>query len=102
MKKLGDFFSLAAGAAVLVTVAALTSFHVDAQVTSDRLLRAASEPRNWLTYSGSYMSQRYSPLDQITPANVKDLEQKWVLQTQVIGAWPVSYTHLTLPTNREV
>ena len=65
----------------------LASFHLHAQVTSDRLLRAAAEPRNWLTYSGSYMSQRYSRLDQITPANVKNLEQQWVLQTPVIGAW---------------
>ena len=32
-----------------------------AQVSPERLLRAADEPRNWLTYSGSYMSQRYTP-----------------------------------------
>ena len=36
------------------------------QVTSERLGRAAQEPQNWLTYSGTYMSQRYSLLDQIT------------------------------------
>ena len=53
----------------------------------ERLLNAAQEPQNWLTYSGSYMSQRYSPLKQITPSNVKNLEQKWVLQNQVFGAW---------------
>jgi len=28
------------------------------------------------------MSQRYSPLTQITPANIKDLELKWVHQTR--------------------
>ena len=44
------------------------------QVTSDRLVNAAKEPQNWLTYSGTYMSQRYSPLNQITPSNVKNLE----------------------------
>ena len=33
------------------------------QVTSQRLAAAASEPQNWLTYSGGYYSQRYSPLD---------------------------------------
>ena len=47
---------------------------VGAQVSYDRLLRADREPQNWLTYSGSYMSQRHSPLTQITPANVKNLE----------------------------
>ena len=53
-----------------------------AQVTSDRLLHASGEPQNWLTYSGDYSSHRYSPLQQISPANVKDLELKWVFQAQ--------------------
>ena len=50
------------------------------QVTYNRILDAGKEPQNWLTYSGSYLSQRYSPLTQITPANVKDLELQWVFQ----------------------
>ncbi|MGA2715688.1 MAG: PQQ-dependent dehydrogenase, methanol/ethanol family [Bryobacteraceae bacterium] len=50
------------------------------QVTFDRILEANKEPQNWLTYSGSLMSQRHSPLTQITPANVKDLELQWVFQ----------------------
>ena len=58
-----------------------------AQVTSDRLLRAADEPQNWLTYSGGYFSQRYSLLRQIDATNVKNLELKWILQNQVFGAW---------------
>jgi alcohol dehydrogenase (cytochrome c) len=66
---------------------ALLPFAADAQVTSDRILRAASEPQNWLTYGGTYDSQRYSRLTQITPENVGQLEQKWVLQDQVFGAW---------------
>jgi alcohol dehydrogenase (cytochrome c) len=53
-----------------------------AQVSFDRILGAGKEPQNWLTYSGTLMSQRYSPLDQITPANVKDLELQWVFQAQ--------------------
>ena len=55
---------------------------VGAQITYDRLLRADREPQNWLTYSGSYMSQRHSPLTQITPANVKNLELQWVWQAR--------------------
>ncbi len=51
-------------------------------VPYERLLNAADEPANWLTYSGTYFSQRYSTLDQITPQNAKDLELKWVLQME--------------------
>ena len=58
-----------------------------AGVTYERLLKAASEPRNWLMYGGGFNSQRYSGLDQITPANVANLESKWVVQNQVFGAW---------------
>ena len=59
----------------------------DAQVPAQRILNATAEPQNWLTYGGSYQSQRFSTLKQITPDNVKNLEQKWVLQDQVFGAW---------------
>ena len=37
-----------------------------APVTYERLLHARAEPQNWLTYSGSYDSRRFSPLSQIT------------------------------------
>jgi len=63
------------------------SLAAGAQVTSDRLLRAAEEPHNWITYSGGYASQRHSLLTQITPGNVKNLELKWILPNQVFGAW---------------
>ena len=33
-----------------------------AQVTADRLTRASDEPQNWLTYSGTYASQRHTLL----------------------------------------
>ena len=49
-----------------------------AQVTYDRLLHADREPQNWLTYSGDYASNRYSPLTQINRDNVKNLQLKWV------------------------
>src|ERR1051326_2308521 len=50
------------------------------QVSFDRILRAGQEPQNWLTYSGTTLSQRYTSLNQITPANVKDLELQWIFQ----------------------
>jgi alcohol dehydrogenase (cytochrome c) len=64
-------------AAVLLSL--LVPF-LGAQVTYDLLLHAADHPENWLTYSGSYASQRYSLLKQVTPINVKNLEQKWIFQ----------------------
>jgi alcohol dehydrogenase (cytochrome c) len=53
-----------------------------AQVTPEQLLRTAQNPDNWLTYSGTYFSQRYSTLAQITPANVKNLQMRWALQVK--------------------
>jgi alcohol dehydrogenase (cytochrome c) len=61
-----------------------------AQVSVGRLLRAADEPRNWLTYSGDYAGHRHSLLRQIDPSNVKNLEMKWILQAQVAGSWESS------------
>ncbi len=60
---------------------------VTAQVTSQRIQNAAGEPGNWLTYGGTYSNQRYSSLTGITQGNVKNLEQKWIVQNQVPGAW---------------
>ena len=53
-----------------------------AQVTFDRILRADKEPQNWLTYSGSTQSQRYSLLTQITPSNVGNLKAQWAFQAR--------------------
>jgi alcohol dehydrogenase (cytochrome c) len=63
----------------------LAAAGLPAQVTFDRILHAANEPRNWLTYSGSYGSQHYSLLNQITPANVKNLELEWVWQANIVA-----------------
>ena len=52
------------------------------QVTFNRILNANKEPQNWLTYSGTELSQRHSLLTQITPANVKNLELQWVFQAR--------------------
>ena len=63
-------------------------------VTADRLTGAASEPQNWLTYSGTYNGQRYSRLDQISGANADRLEIKWVYQLQTLN--PVETTPLVV------
>src|SRR5204863_7179561 len=77
-------------ALAIVAVSAFSALLHAQQITFDRLLRAASEPQNWLMHNGSYSSQHYSPLTQITPGNVTSLESKWVLQDEVFGAWQSS------------
>lgn len=74
--------ALAAFALTLGAPAGLT-----AQVSYERILNAANEPGSWLTYNGTYMSQRYSGLTQITRDNVGDLQLQWMLPNQVFGAW---------------
>ena len=59
-----------------------STFAQETGLTFERLLNAEAEPHNWLTYSGGYDSQRHTTLDQIDPANVTDLELKWVFQAQ--------------------
>ena len=39
---------------------------------------AKAEPQNWPTYWGDYAGHHFSDLDQITPANVSQLQAKWV------------------------
>jgi quinohemoprotein ethanol dehydrogenase len=48
-----------------------------ANVDARRLVNAASEPGQWLTYGGTYSEQRYSPLKQIDAGNVSQLGLKW-------------------------
>ena len=59
-------------------------------VPFERILGAHQEPQNWLTYSGSTMSQRHSALQQITPDNAKDLTLKWVFQSRSLDKHEVT------------
>ena len=54
-------------------------------VPYERLVHSDSEPANWLTYSGSYMSHRFSALDQINKENVAGLAPVWVYQVKNPG-----------------
>jgi alcohol dehydrogenase (cytochrome c) len=49
-------------------------------VTYERLAKADQEPGNWLMYSSTYNSWRFSRLDQINTQNVKNLHVKWLFQ----------------------
>ena len=64
-------------ALLAIVILALTA---SAQVTYDRIRNAADEPESWLTYSGTYFSQRYSTLDQINRDTVARLRPAWVYE----------------------
>jgi alcohol dehydrogenase (cytochrome c) len=67
----------------LVIILVLAAASLQAQVTYDRILAGVDkEPHNWLSYSGTPKNQRFSPLTQITTANVKNLQQAWIWQAR--------------------
>jgi alcohol dehydrogenase (cytochrome c) len=68
----------------LVFVLSLTS-SLSAQVTDQQLLQPPG--KDWLTYNGSYSSQRNSELDQIKLSNVGSLVAKWAFH--VSGGAPM-------------
>jgi alcohol dehydrogenase (cytochrome c) len=49
-------------------------------ITFDRLLNAAAEPQNWLTYWGDYQGRHYSALKQLDASNVRQLQARWTIQ----------------------
>lgn len=59
-------------------------------VPFERILSAAKEPQNWLTYSGNLNSQRHSALTQINPTNARDLSLKWVFQSRSLDKHEVT------------
>jgi len=73
-----------------VLAAVLASASLQAQVSFQRLLHAEREPQNWLTYSGTYRSERYTTLTQITPDNVKRLGLEWVFQARSLEKFEAS------------
>jgi alcohol dehydrogenase (cytochrome c) len=69
---------------VLAVLGVLTTPAI-AQVPYERIVKAESEPNNWLTYGGTYKSQRYTPLDQINKQNVAQIKPFWVYQIRQAG-----------------
>src|SRR5215510_9298666 len=55
------------------------------EISSQQLLDGLKNPSRWLTYSGDYTGQRFSPLSEITPANVERLSAQWTFQMNVIN-----------------
>ena len=50
------------------------------RVSSEQIRRTDDSPGEWLSYSGSLSGWRYSPLSEITPANVSQLRLRWAHQ----------------------
>jgi alcohol dehydrogenase (cytochrome c) len=45
-------------------------------ITFERLKNSKAEPQNWLMYWGDFQGTHYSPLNQITTRNVKNLKER--------------------------
>jgi len=61
-------------------------------VTDDMLKNARADGKNWSIYGHDYTNQRYSPLAQITSANVGSLKMSWMYQTGIsrLGSFETS------------
>jgi alcohol dehydrogenase (cytochrome c) len=76
-------------------------------VTDNMLKNARTDGKNWTIYGRDYTNQRYSPLAQITSANVGSLRMAWMFQTGIsrLGSFETSPTvvdgvmYLTTPYN---
>ena len=76
-------------------------------VTDDMLKNARADGKNWAIYGRDYTNQRYSPLAQITSANVASLRMSWMYQTGIsrLGSFETSpvvvdgVMYLTTPYN---
>jgi len=67
---------------ILILLLTISAGSASAEVSFDRLLNAADEPQSWLTYSGTYRSERFSPLTEINRSNVNNLKVIWAYQMQ--------------------
>ncbi len=72
---------LSAQSMLLANISTPAEAQTYSPVTDARL--ANPEKENWLQYRGNYQGWGYSPLDQITAENVKDLVPVWTLSTGV-------------------
>jgi glucose dehydrogenase len=77
MTSAGKIVSILGAAIVLAWSAVASGEPVD----GERLLAAADEPANWLTFGRDYTNQRYSKLAQIDHANVAGLALAWEHRT---------------------
>jgi alcohol dehydrogenase (cytochrome c) len=58
---------------------------IHAQITKEALVNSQQEANSWISYGRNYFGWRYSPLTQISTANVAQLAPAWILPTGVPG-----------------
>ena len=78
------------------------------EITDERLMSAARDNANWLTYSRDYTNQRFSPLTQVNTETAKLLVPKWIYQSGVSSTFQASpivadgVMYVSLPFNHVV
>ena len=82
MSKRDWFYAAAVAALVMPSAGALAQVKEYSPVTQERL--SNPEPQNWLMYRRTYDGQGYSPLNQVTADNVRDLVPAWTISTGLI------------------
>jgi alcohol dehydrogenase (cytochrome c)/quinohemoprotein ethanol dehydrogenase len=65
------------GACAALALAGCSDREPAAGIDAGRLMNAAADSANWITYGRDYSEQRFSPLDQIGTANVGELGLAW-------------------------
>ncbi|WP_429646924.1 methanol/ethanol family PQQ-dependent dehydrogenase [Skermanella aerolata] len=67
---------------LLATVALIAT--AGSAYANDEVMKLQKDPNNWAMQLGDYSGKRYSPLDQITTQNVKNLKVDWSFSTGVL------------------
>src|SRR5688572_9381231 len=67
---------------LLATVAFIAT--AGSAYANDEVMKLQKDPNNWAMQLGDYSGKRYSPLDQITTQNVKNLKVDWSFSTGVL------------------
>jgi alcohol dehydrogenase (cytochrome c) len=70
-----------AGLLAMFMVASVAGQQGPPSITVQDLRDGLKDPTRWLQYSGDWGARRYSPLTQLTPANVSRLVTQWTFQT---------------------
>ena len=69
---------------LLAFTTALTICTVGVAYADANLQKMIDDPNQWVIQTGDYKNQRYSALDEINNANVKDLQVAWTFSTGVL------------------
>ncbi|HWH48744.1 MAG TPA: PQQ-binding-like beta-propeller repeat protein [Burkholderiales bacterium] len=77
-------------------------------IDDTRLLKAQTDPGNWLSHGRDYSNQRFSPLNQINKRNVRSLVPAWTFKSGVSSTFQATpivadgVMFLSLPFNHVV